>query len=261
MLNRPFWLIKRNILRQDNYVALVRALQVYEHPLKTASQYFFGNGSYPCSVRVRTPIGWQEVKLFHNSDIFTLHEIFCREDYRCPSPPQVVLDLGSNIGISALYFLTRSQSTYCELYEPDPRNLSKLLSNLKGFDQRFTVHEVAVADKQGKLPFTVEETGRYGSLVGPGPEGAIEGDDKDVINVNVEHINVVLERTIARHGSVDLLKIDTEGCELATIQAIDPTLLSHVGRIVIEWFDKTLELDGFRVRSSCDTVTFSRSRT
>jgi FkbM family methyltransferase len=198
----------------------------------------------------------QELTLSQACDVVTLHEIFCREDYRCPSPPGVVVDLGSNVGISALYFLTRAQSTYCELYEPDPRNIPILLCNLKDFENRFTLHEVAVADRQGRLPFATEETGRYGSLVETRPKSAIEENKSDVINVNVEHINVVLDRAIARHGKVDLLKIDTEGCELGTVRAIDPTLLPHVRRIVIEWFDKNVELDSFRVTSSCDTVTF-----
>ena len=140
--NRSFKLIARNVTRPSNYVALARTCRVYERPLTAASRYFLGSGDYPCSVQVRTPIGPRSVTLFNSHDAMTLHEIFCREDYRCPSPPQVVVDLGSNIGVSALYFLTRSQSTYCELYEPDPRNLPKLLQNLRDYRGRFALHEV-----------------------------------------------------------------------------------------------------------------------
>src|SRR5690348_12758294 len=147
MLNdRSFKLITKNVMRSTNYVALARAARVYERPLKSAARYFMGSGDYPCSVRVRTPLGLQSLNLFGSHDAVTVHEIFCREDYQCPSPPQVVIDLGSNIGVSALYFLTRSPFTYCELYEPDPRNFPKLLQNIQGYSERCVVHQRAVAD-------------------------------------------------------------------------------------------------------------------
>jgi FkbM family methyltransferase len=258
MLNRSLKMIARNIIRPSNYIALARAARVYERPLAAVSRYFLGRGEYPCSVRVRTPIGSQDITLFNCHDAITLHEIFCREDYRCPSP-KVVVDLGSNIGISALYFLTRSHSTYCELYEPDPQNLPKLLQNLKGHVGRFTLHEVAVADKQGVLAFTREPTGRYGTLEtnswlwnSPSNSGQI--------SVSVEHVNMVLDKAISRHGTIDLLKIDTEGSELTTLLAINPALLTRIRHIVIEWPDHRVKLDGFHASTTCDTIMFRNNR-
>jgi FkbM family methyltransferase len=254
--DRPAWLIARNAFRVSNYAALIRMRQVYERPLGAAAAYFLGRGEYPSSVRVRTTAGALEIRLFSSHDAVTVHEIFCREDYWCPSAPQVVLDIGSNIGISALYFLTRSASTYCELYEPDPRNVARLRGNLEGFADRFTLHEQAVADRRGVLPFRREVTGRYGALdIGSRPAA----DSGDVIDVRVEHINEVVDRTLTHHGRIDLLKIDTEGVELATVRAIDADMRRHIGRIVIESFESGVELPGFEVSSSCDTLTFSNS--
>ena len=240
--------------------------RIYERPFSAAGAYFLGTGDYPCSMHVRTPAGTIAIRLFSSHDAVTVHEIFCREDYLCPTPPQVVVDIGSNIGISALYFLTRSPSSYCELYEPDPRNVDRLLHNLEGFGGRFTLHERAVADRQGVLPFRREATGRYGSLDAAGPltdaaalVNPLPDTDADVINVPVEHINDVLERAVTRHGVIDLLKVDTEGVELATIMAIDAGLRRHIRRIVIESFESGIELDGFEVSAACDTLTFSNS--
>jgi FkbM family methyltransferase len=264
--DRPAWLIARNVIRPSNYLALARIPRVYERPLPAAAGYFLGSGTYPCSVRVRTPAGPISVMLFNSHDAVTVHEIFCRQDYRCPAPPRLVVDLGSNIGISALYFLTRSQTAYCELYEPDPRNVSRLLINLEQFDGRFELHEHAVADRQGVLPFVREPTGRYGSLdasvsgpagdptVSPPASPTVPGHD--VINVDVEHINTVLDRAITRHGEIDLLKVDTEGSELATVMAIEANMRKHIRRIVIESFERGINLDGFDASWSCDTITF-----
>lgn len=255
MLNdRSLKMIADNVARPSNYVALVRAARVYERPLASTARYFMGRGNYPCSVRLRTPIGPQSVTLFNSHDRITVHEIFCREDYRCPSPPQVVIDLGSNIGVSALYFLTRSPSTYCELYEPDPRNFPKLLRNIQAYSGRFTLRQAAVADVEGILPFAREPTGRYGTL---DPNSYLWNRQRgEEINVRVEHVNTVLEQAIFRHGIIDLLKIDTEGSELATLRAIDPSLLGHIRRIVIEWPDHDVKLNGFHMSSSCNAITF-----
>lgn len=258
MLNdRSLKLISENVVRPSNYVALARAFRVYQYPLASAARYFMGWGDYPCSVRVRTPIGPQSITLFNSYDAMTVHEIFCREDYRCPSPPQVVVDLGSNIGVSALYFLTRSPSTCCELYEPDPRNLPKLLRNIEGYNDRFVLHQKAVADIEGVIPFIREPTGRYGALDPKGlPSDRPNGAEVDEISVRVEHINTVLEQAIARYGIIDLLKIDTEGAELATLQAIAPSLLGQIRHIAIEWGHHSVKLDGFQVSSSCDVIKF-----
>jgi FkbM family methyltransferase len=275
MLNdRSIWLIARNVARPVNYLALARLGRVYDRPLAAAARYFFGSGEYPITVRVRTPIGIRPVTLYNGQDAITLHEIFCREDYRCPSPPKIVVDLGSNIGISALYFLTRSPETFCELYEPDPHNVSKLLTNLENFNGRFTLHEVAVADREGFFPFSRESTGRYGRIdahaEGPDELGSSEGANdtqgspevrRERILVRVNHVNTVLDEAISRHGVVDLLKIDTEGSELATVMSIDRELLSRVRHIVIEWFDAGVKLNGFSASSSCDTIMFSNMAT
>ncbi len=43
-----------------------------------------------------------------------------------PRDISVVVDFGSNIGISALYFLTRNQDIKVYLFEPVPQNILRL---------------------------------------------------------------------------------------------------------------------------------------
>ena len=56
---------------------------------------------------MRTPAGVVAPTLHSSHDMFTVNEVFCREDYACGPGIRTVVDVGSNIGISALYFLTR----------------------------------------------------------------------------------------------------------------------------------------------------------
>ena len=266
MLNgRSRRLVARNLLRYENYLALVRMYRVCEHPIASGRRYFLGSGTYPVVVGIRTPVGVQRVTLFGPHDAMTAHEIFCREDYRTPLAPRIAVDFGSNIGLSALYFLTRSDTTVCELYEPDPRNVEKLRINLRGFESRYTLHESAVGPAAGVAPFATDLTGRYGTLdqsswvfeharrasgaptdrVGPAP----------VIDVKVEGVNDVLGEVLDRRASIDLLKIDTEGTEFDIVRAVDPVILARIDRIVMESFDSSVSLPRFKARFSCDTVT------
>jgi FkbM family methyltransferase len=135
------------------------------------------------------------------------------------------VDIGSNIGISALFFLTRNDHSRCHLYEPVPENVKRLRDNLAGFEDRYDLHEAAVADRAGRVEFGVEPTGRYGGI-GINYERSIE--------VDCLEINRVLEDVLEREGEIDLLKLDIEGMELLTVRAIRPELLRRIGIVYFE---------------------------
>jgi FkbM family methyltransferase len=190
------------------------------------SRYISNGGSYPWTCRVRTPIGRRSVNLFSYHDLLTINEVFCRQDYPVDSDARVIVDLGANIGISGLYFLTRNSGTRCYLFEPVPRNVERLRANLAGLEDRFEIHEEAVADRAGQLEFGVEDIGRYGGL------GANTGQS---ITVTCRHINDVLAAILEKEERIDLVKIDTEGEEARTVAAIDPKLFARIGKIVYEY--------------------------
>jgi FkbM family methyltransferase len=188
-------------------------------------RYLFGVGDYPWVARLRTPVGPWEAHLFVRDDVLTLNEVFCREDYPADGSTDVVVDVGSNIGLSALYFLTRSPNSRCYLFEPVPQNVARLRLNLAGLERRYTLAETAVGAEDGMVEFGVEPTGRYGGI------GVRTGT---MTQVPCEHINGVLGRILAAEGRIDVLKIDTEGQEARTLAAIDPLLLDRLGRVYLE---------------------------
>jgi FkbM family methyltransferase len=157
--------------------------------------------------------------------MLTVHEVFCRLDYKADPAVRTVVDIGSNIGISALYFLSRNRSAYCYLVEPDPKNIAHLRRNLTPFADRYTLEECAVSDVSGPVEFGLESTGRYGGI----------GLDLDeTILVRCRDINSLLEEVIATAGRIDILKVDTEGMEPRTIKAIRRDLLHQVDVIYLE---------------------------
>jgi len=217
--------VARQLLEPANYRSLARIARVSPQPLRFAHAYLFGGGSYPAPCRVRTPLGTIAPTVHSHYDVITVNEIFCREDYRLPPLARTIVDVGSNIGISALYFLTRSPDTRVSCFEPDPRNAERLRANLAAFEGRFTLHEEAVGDLDGTVTFGREPTGRYGGI------GLALAEQ---LEVRCRHIDEVLREELERADRIDLLKIDTEGMENRTVAAIDRALLSQIGAICFE---------------------------
>ena len=110
------------------------------------------------------------------------------------------------------------------------------------------MEQVAVADRSGTLPFMTEPTGRYGGL-------GLEGGEQ--ITVEVRHVDDVLRSVLEREPVIDLLKLDTEGAEAATVRAIAPDLLARIRRIVCEDAEDEIDIPGWRRRFSCLTTTLT----
>ena len=208
----------------------------------------FEVGSYPKNISVRTPLGLQCMTAFSHHDLITIIECFGKLDYKAPKRFSVVIDFGSNIGISALYFLTRNKCVNVYLFEPVPRNIERLKQNLKGFEERYELRECAVGIEDGCLDFACDDTGRYGALIKGGAVHLSKWDPEKIITVNVVSANKVLDEVLSRHKCADILKIDVEGYENKILGSIKSEILSRVDRIYAETTDNQ-EILGFSSES------------
>jgi FkbM family methyltransferase len=222
---RSLSLIMREALQRSNYLALWRMPQVYPSFLGKMRRYFLGGGSYPYRCELRTPMGRVAPTIYSHHDLWTVNEIFCRRDYPAERDLEVVVDVGSNIGISALWFLTRNERARCYCYEPLPRNIERLRENLRGLEARYRLHQTAVADAAGRAAFGIEPTGRY---------GGIGRDLQDSIEVECVAIADVIAEVLSRERRINVLKIDTEGLELQTVCAIPTDQLEKIDAIYFE---------------------------
>jgi FkbM family methyltransferase len=164
--------------------------------------------------------------LYSSDDMLTVNEVFCREDYRVSPQVGVAVDIGANIGLSALYFLTRGTRSRCYLFEPDLRNSARLDANLADFQGRFTFEEAAVGLESGSVAFSMDPTGRYGRIG--------EHADWPQVQVRCIAINEALGEILRREAAIDVVKIDVEGLEVDLVEAIRPELLARIGIIYYE---------------------------
>jgi len=234
--NRSLKTIAKAFVSPHTFTNGVVAFQVYEHPVENLRRYLTSSGAYPYEPVVRTPTGVVRPTLYTSHDMLTLNEIFCRRDYKVDGSEKTIVDFGSNIGLSALYFLTHCPDAQCYLYEPDERNVIKLRDQLSPLADRYSLHEIAVGVENGIVEFGVESTGRYGG-VGRSLERTIK--------VECRAANDVLGEIIEDRGVVDILKIDTEGLEEPTICSFDKDVRASIRTIYIEARPEAVLLPGF----------------
>jgi FkbM family methyltransferase len=158
-------------------------------------------------------------------DLLTLNEIFCREDYALEPAPAVVVDIGANIGLASLYALTRNPQARAWLFEPVAANLAEIPQVLQGFEHRYQVITAPVAPTAGPVTFGLEPSGRY---------GGIDVATGHSVTLQAISIGAALTPIIAAHGRIDWLKLDTEGSELALLEAIPPEILPLIQHIYLE---------------------------
>jgi FkbM family methyltransferase len=218
--------------------------------LTNARRFLTAGGEYPYACRVRTPSGTISPTLFSSHDLLTVNEVFCREDYRCRPDIGVAVDIGSNIGISALYFLTRNPTIRVYGYEPDPRNVQRLRLNLADYADRYRLDEVAVGVADGTARFATDPFGRYGTLA------YSEGTwyQPVFIEVRLRSINNILAEVLEQEDQIDILKVDTESMEEQLIAVIDDALLGRIRTIVYET-DVPAPFHSSRFRHSFDCMT------
>ena len=222
------------LFKKSFYLAFVNIFIYFKSPVKILIRYIFEVGDYPKNIYVRTPLALQCVTAFSHHDLITTIECFGKLDYKAPKNCSVVVDFGSNIGISAFYFLTRNQNVKVYLFEPVPRNIERLKKNLKDFEERYELRGCAVGVKNEYLDFACDDTGRYGGLINEGAEHFSQWTSNKIISVEVLSANDSLDKILKRHPFIDILKIDVEGYENKILNHLKKNILECISRIYAE---------------------------
>ena len=246
------------LFKRPFYVAFFNIFRFFEGSLEILIRYVFETGSYPAKFVVKTPLGLQKVSVFSHHDLITFVECFGKMDYAAPEDVSLVVDFGSNIGISALYFLTRNPNVKVYLFEPVPRNVERLKKNLKGFEARYEIKEWAIGTKEGRANFASEKTGRYGGLIKGGPSYLSRYPSEMRVEVEVRSANKVLKEILSRHDSVDILKIDVEGVEVEILSQFETDILDRINRIYVE-VATDQEVPGFLSERYGDVIRYYRA--
>lgn len=154
-------------------------------------------------------------------------EIFVDRQYYFQLPSkdsQRILDLGSNVGVSAIYFLTEFPQARIECFEPSFTTFSVLRDNLKHYS-RVSLHRLAVGDESSPRQL-------FSSRNKPAAASFWDRDFNDTSVV--ETVNQLSLADILQDSRVDLLKMDIEGAEYESIASLSDEQLLLIDRMVVE---------------------------
>ena len=158
-------------------------------------------------------------------------------------PGDTVIDIGANIGYFSLLSAILVGSTGAVVaIEPDPDNANALSTNvaLNGF-KNIEIHCVAVSDKVGIATFWrhKNEDARH---------SLIKSDQDSSIQVNLD----TLDRMISVNGSVNLIKTDTEGNDMAVLLGAKRILEQNKVMVITELYKEMLEASGYSISDLWD---------
>lgn len=172
-------------------------------------------------------------------DILTLGEIFAERQYAIDAPlPErpVIVDAGANIGVTALWFLSRYPGARLHAFEPEPENFRLLEANFGG-DPDVVLNRAGLLREPGVARFHLSPHAPMHSFRADADAGAGESIEVDAFPLGA----YLRDREIAR---VDLLKLDVEGSELDVLVGLGDEV-ARVGRIVGEVHERLVDVAAF----------------
>jgi len=140
--------------------------------------------------------------------------------FETENPCPVIIDGGSNIGVSILYFKQLYPNARIIGFEPDPAIFRMLSENIeRNHLKDVEVFELGLGDSEGTTTFLADNSasGQFG-----------EGENG--ITVNVAALSKYID------GPIDFLKLNIEGQELPVLEELEASgKLGHVRELVFEY--------------------------
>ncbi len=161
-------------------------------------------------------------------DLATWWQIFCRKIYPVRADDRIIIDAGANVGAFTLYALQQARQAKVIAIEPFPATFARLRDAVdrSPFRARVDLLNIALASRSGIV--TMQEgpmASQFRSVLDEGPEqrGTV---------VDSCPLTEILARA---EGKVDLLKMDIEGSEYASLLSSPPESLRRIRRIAMEF--------------------------
>lgn len=175
------------------------------------------------------------------SELKIIREVFVDGEYDLPGKldPPIIVDLGSNVGISVLYFAARYPGAHVLAVEPEPSAFARLLENTAHLPA-VTAVQAAVCDCDGEVTlFSGGES--WAASTAP---SRLRPDARIVPARTLD--GLLREHALERVG---LLKIDIEGGEVAVLADAG---VRRAERIVFEFHQEHTERSVWDVLEGLD---------
>lgn len=170
-----------------------------------------------------------------SSDVQVYRQVFVDKEYEflAPTPPQVIIDAGANIGLASVYFASRYPDARIIAIEPERSNFELLKANTAAYPGVVPV-QAALWNKNEELDLIDPGLGKWGFMT----------DRRD----HAEHLPgtarhavaaMTVDKLMADFGlrKIDILKIDIEGAEREVFSDTS-AWIDRVDAIIVELHER-----------------------
>ena len=170
------------------------------------------------------------------------------------APGAHVVDIGANIGAVTMFWAQNKPGVHFHCYEPNPQAFATLERNIaaNGLTGQVTLHQEGVSGKSGMIDLWVDVPTAHSTAFGDSPFPG--GRRVSALVVSLDEVWLRLGRK-----RIAMLKIDTEGGEVATLEGASSATLAAVDRAIIEYHDNLVPGAFARCRAVLDKAGFSCS--
>jgi len=178
-----------------------------------------------------------EIKIPKN-ELSRVKEIFQAHEYailpqRRNTGNRIIVDVGANVGIFSIYMKTSYQDSRIYCFEPVPSTFHLLETNLKN------VHNVKVfpfglfnEDRTEKIQIHSTNTGANTIKM----KEKLKDHFYDTVEIELKKASIVFDEL--NLDKIDVLKIDTEGCEVEILDSIS-SRLSSIDYVLLEYHSES----------------------
>ncbi len=182
-----------------------------------------------------TKIGHFEITYFCKEELNILkQEIFKDQIYYIDlqSNEPHILDVGSHIGLSIIYFKTLYRNSTIIGFEPNPNVFPLLKENIfLNNIQDVELHNIALGWKEKVRELHIDSSGYGAFSTSSFYKNAWNGKQQTIpIQVNVKKLSHYI------NNDIDLLKLDSEGAELEILEELEESKkIDNVKNIILEF--------------------------
>ncbi len=173
--------------------------------------------------------------------IALLGEIFGARIYDCdgfytPRAGDIVIDVGANIGMFAVYLQWNARGVNVHCFEPSVSSFGRLKANieLNKIGSVVRAYNVAVSAQEGTANLSAGQS-LVRSIVGN--DAAADNGSARAAGETVRTIDLNAAIDMAGAARIDLLKIDVEGAEVEILNGAAAASWQKIERVVVEIHD------------------------
>lgn len=221
-----FWHATRKVMTRlagspSNHGVRMRQLETWQEDGRAMALYRVGGRGFEVDLQLRPGTTDMDLPgmILGDEGMYDLPEVV---------RPEVIFDVGGNIGIASVYFALRYPQATVYAFEPLPENLELLRRNTRDF-ANIHVQPYGLSNRKGTFTYCMSDNpasfgGGTFCSVGHNPQRSVE--------LPLRTPAQVMDELGLRY--VDVMKIDTEGSEFPVIEAMAGEIVQNVQAYVGE---------------------------